>query len=108
MLLLEITSSRSWLRSGPRVSASVTLAILGGFFFALGASAFAQTSAADAKELLARGAQLIQSKPAEAVKLLQQALRLDPELPALQYQLGIAFHAIGDEADAEAELREAI
>ena len=61
-----------------------------------------------ASELLARGAQLISSKPAEAVKLLQQALRLDPELPALQYQLGLAFHAIGDEADAEAELREAV
>jgi VWFA-related protein len=57
---------------------------------------------------LARGVQLIESKPAEAVKLLQQALRLDPELPTLRYQLGLAFHAIGDEADAEAELREAV
>ncbi len=55
-----------------------------------------------------RGAQLIPSKPAEAVKLLQQALRLDPELPGLRYRLGIAFHAIGDEADAAAELREAV
>ena len=40
--------------------------------------------------------------------MLQQALRLDPELPTLRYQLGLAFHAIGDEADAEAELREAV
>jgi tetratricopeptide (TPR) repeat protein len=39
--------------------------------------------------------------------VLQEALRLDPELPTLRYQLGLAFHAIGDEADAEAELREA-
>jgi VWFA-related protein len=108
MLLLEITASRSWLRSEPRASASVTVAIFGGIFFALAASAFAQTSAPDTNALLARGVQLIQSKPAEAVKLLQQALRLNPELPALQYQLGIAFHAIGDEADAEAELREAV
>jgi VWFA-related protein len=84
------------------------LAILGGFFFAFAASVSAQNNAADASALLARAVQLIESKPAEAVKLLQQALRLDPELPALRYQLGLAFHAIGDEADAEAELREAV
>ena len=73
--------------------------------FALAASVCGQNSAS---ELLARGAQLISSKPAEAVQLLQQALRLDPELPTLRYQLGLAFHAIGDEADAEGELREAV
>jgi len=84
------------------------LTVFGGVFFALAACVSAQNSAADANELLARGVQLIQSRPAEAVKLLQQALRLNPELPALRYQLGLAFHAIGDEADAEAELREAV
>jgi VWFA-related protein len=73
--------------------------------FALAASLSAQDSAS---ELLTRGSQLIPSKPAEAVKLLQQALRLDPELPTLHYQLGLALHAIGDEADAEGELREAV
>ena len=57
---------------------------------------------------MARGVQLMESKPAEAVKLLQQAVRLDPELPTLRYRLGLAFHAIGDEADAQAELREAV
>jgi Flp pilus assembly protein TadD len=57
---------------------------------------------------MARGVQLIQSKPAEAVNLLQQALQLDSELPGLRYRPGIAFHAIGDEADAAAELREAV
>lgn len=62
----------------------------------------------NASELLARGEQLIPSKPAEAVRLLQQALRLNPALPALRYQLGLAYHAIGDEADAEVELREAV
>jgi VWFA-related protein len=82
----------------------MTLATFGGIFLALAA----QSTTTDANELLARGVQLIPSKPAEAVKLLQQALRLDPELPAVQYQLGIALHAIGDEADAEAELREAV
>lgn len=86
----------------------MTLATMGGFLFTLAASASAQDNPADAKELLARGVQLIESKPAEAVKMLQQALRLDPDLPTLRYQLGIAFHAIGDEADAEAELREAV
>lgn len=79
------------------------LATLGGVFLAL--AAMAQDTA---HELLARGVQLIESKPAEAVKVLQQALRIDPELPGLRYQLGLAFHAIGDEADAEAELLEAV
>jgi VWFA-related protein len=102
MLLLETTPSRSWLRRP-----GTALAIFTGFFFALAAGASAQSNA-DANALLARGVQLIESKPAEAVKVLQEALRLDPELPALRYQLGIAFHAIGDEADAEAELREAV
>jgi VWFA-related protein len=79
------------------------LATVGGFLLVLAAS-----PQDNANELLARGVQLIPSKPAEAVKVLQQALRLDPDLPALRYQLGLAFHAIGDEADAEAELREAV
>jgi len=78
------------------------LLALGGVFLAL--TAMAQDTA---HELLTRGVQLIESKPAEAVRILQQALRLDPELPGLRYQLGLAFHAIGDEADAEGELREA-
>jgi len=80
------------------------LATAGGFLLILAAGAPAQ----NANELLARGAQLIESKPAEAVKVLEQALRLDPDLPGLRYQLGLAFHAIGDEADAETELREAV
>ncbi len=89
-------------------SNSTTLAILGVVFFALALCASAQNSPADANELLARGIQLIQSKPAEAVKVLQQALRLDPDLPSLRYHLGLAFHVIGDEADAETELRQAV
>lgn len=79
------------------------LATFGAFLLAL----WAQNSGADANELLARGAQLIPTKPAEAVKMLREALRLDPELPTLRYELGLALHAIGDEAEAEAELREA-
>jgi VWFA-related protein len=79
-----------------------------GFLFALAAGASPQNSTADANELLAQGIQLTSSKPAEALKVLQQALRLDPELPTLRYRLGLAYHAIGDEADAEPELREAV
>jgi VWFA-related protein len=86
----------------------MTLAALGGVFVALAANASQQSNIGDANELLARGIELTPSKPAEAVKVLQQALRLDPELPTLRYRLGLAFHAIGDEADAEAELREAV
>ena len=71
-------------------------------------AAGAQEQAPDAAELLARGSALIASKPSEAVRLLAQALRLNPELPTLHYQLGLAYHAIGDEADAAAELREAV
>jgi VWFA-related protein len=99
---------REWFPARAHNRAAGALAIFGGVLFALAAGASPQNSAADANALLARGVQLIESQPAEAVKLLQQALRLDPELPALRYQLGIAFHAIGDEADAEAELREAV
>jgi len=82
----------------------MTLAILGGCLFVLSQ----QNSPPAANELLARGIQLMPSNPAGAVKVLQQALRLDPELPTLRYRLGLAFHAIGDEADAETELREAV
>ena len=99
---------REWFPARAQNHTIGALAIFGASFFALAASLSAQNTTADATALLARGVQLIQSKPAEAVKLLQEALRLDSELPALQYQLGLAFHAIGDEADAEAELREAV
>jgi VWFA-related protein len=65
----------------------------------------AQGSAAELRD---RGVQLIPTKPAEAVKVLQQALRLDANLRGLRLDLGLAYHAIGDEADAEFEFREAI
>jgi len=81
---------------------------LGAVLLVLAASLSAQNRPADAPALLARGAQLVESEPAEAVKILQQALRLDPELPELRYQLGLAYHGIGDEADAEAELQAAV
>lgn len=77
-----------------------------GLLCILSAAATAQTpSAAD---LLARGTRLIPSQPAEAVRLLEQALRLDSRLDGVQHELGLAYHAIGDEADAAAELREAV
>ena len=63
---------------------------------------------ADAKDLLTRGGALVETKPSDAIKLLREALRLDPELRGLHYQLGLAYHAIGDEAGAEAEFRKAV
>src|ERR1700678_2657222 len=78
-----------WWRRRFRLRLPIALVLL-----AFAATAFAQNNTMDANQLMSRGAQLIQSKPAEAVKLLQQALRLNPELPALRYQLGLAFHAI--------------
>jgi VWFA-related protein len=68
----------------------------------------AQSASPDARELMARGQSLIASRPAEALKLLQQALRVDPDLSGLHFQLGLAYHAIGDEADSEPEFREAL
>jgi VWFA-related protein len=82
--------------------------VISALFFALAIGATPQNSAPDARALLARGVELVPSKPAEAIKLLRQALQLDPNLPTLRYQLGLAYHAIGDEADAAGELREAV
>ena len=63
---------------------------------------------AAATELLNKGSQLVATQPAEAVKVLQEALRQDPGRSEIHYQLGLAFHAIGDLADAEAEFREVL
>jgi len=84
---------------------SLSLRFLACISFALASPALSQPTAAD---LIARATQLLATKPAESVKLLQQALQLDPQLPGLRYRLGIAYHAIGDEADAEAELSQAL
>jgi VWFA-related protein len=90
----------------------MTLAVSTAVFIALATGAFAQNNGPaatnDANVFLARGTALIQSQPAEAVRILEQTLRLDPERIDIRYQLGLAFHAIGDEADAAAELREAV
>lgn len=77
-----------------------------GLLFLLALTARAQNPTA--ADLLARGTRLLAAQPAEAVKLLEQALRLDSSLDGLQHELGLAYHAIGDEADAAAELREAV
>lgn len=74
------------------------------FLFALAARA----QSPGAGDLLARGTRLISSQPGEAVKLLEQALRLDSSLRGIHHQLGLAYHAIGDEADAAAEMRQAV
>jgi len=99
---------KSWLGPNRRLLRRPIFAIVICALAAAQAPAPDAPDARDAKDLLARGVQLIPTKPGEAVKLLQQALRLDPGLPGLRYQLGLAYHAIGDEADAAPELREAV
>jgi VWFA-related protein len=73
----------------------------------LALTAAAQDSA-DATALLSRGIALVATNPAEAVRVLRRAVQLEPGLPGLRHQLGLAYHATGDEADAEPELREAV
>ena len=63
--------------------------------------------AQDPKQLQSQAIAILNTKPAEALRLLQQAAVLEPDLPGLHNQLGLAYHAIGDEADAEPELRQA-
>jgi len=41
------------------------------------------------------------------VRLLERAARLEPGRADIQYRLGLAYHAVGDEADAANALREA-
>ncbi len=62
----------------------MTLAILGVCLLVLSQ----QNSPAEASELLARGVQLMPSKPAEAVRVLQQALRLDPRASHIAISIG--------------------
>lgn len=62
----------------------------------------------DAYELLARGVKLTQGgKPGEAVALLRDAVRLDPEMTAARFHLANALRNTGDPDGAERELREA-
>src|SRR5579872_6801311 len=94
---------RSWPERNNRAVPRIALATV---LFSIAAAA--QAPAPDANDLLARGTQLIAITPGEAVKLLEQARRLNSDLPGLRYQLGLAYHAIGDEADAAAELHVAV
>jgi VWFA-related protein len=65
--------------------------------------------AEDAWELLDRGESLTrESKPADAVTTLREALRLNPELPTARYRVAAALRAANDAAGAEAELRETL
>ena len=78
-------------------------------FVAIARTGPAQTGAnTDASVLLERGSALVATKPGEAVKILQEARKLDPARFEIRYQLGLAYHATGDGADAQAELLEAI
>jgi VWFA-related protein len=66
-------------------------------------------TAENAWELLDRGISLAEdNKPGEALSVLHEALRLNPEMAAGHYHLAAAMRATSDFAGAEAELREAV
>jgi tetratricopeptide (TPR) repeat protein len=74
-----------------------------------GIPAMAVSSADDPWELLDRSISLAgESKPAESIALLREALRLNPEMAAARYHLAGTLRETGDLAGAEAELREAL
>jgi VWFA-related protein len=63
----------------------------------------------DAREALVDGIVLLRKgQPAEAVPVLKEAVRLDPDAAEPHYHLGVALHETHDLAGAEAELREVV
>ncbi len=67
------------------------------------------SGADDPWEMLDRSISLArENRPAEAVALLREALRLDPEMAPARYHLAATLRETGDSAGAEAELREAL
>jgi len=67
------------------------------------------SNADDAWEMLDRSIALArENQTVEAIALLREALRLNPEMPAARYHLAATLHATGDLAGAEAESREAL
>ena len=76
---------------------------------AAGMPVVAVSTAEDPWEMLDRSISLArENQPGEAVSLLREALRLNPDLTAARYRLATALQSAGDHAGAEAELREAV
>ncbi len=74
-----------------------------------GIPAAAVSTAEDPWEMLDSSISLAREKhQAEAVALLREGLRLNPEMTAARYRLAAALETAGDHAGAEAELREAV
>jgi VWFA-related protein len=74
-----------------------------------GISTVAVSGAEDAWEMLDRGISLArENKPAEAIALLREILRLNPEMSAARYHLAATLRETGDSTGAEAELREGL
>ncbi len=74
-----------------------------------GIPAVAAPSGEDAYELAVRGLTLIRDgKPGEAIAPLREALRLNPDLAVVHFNLGNALRETGDGAGAETESREAV
>ena len=63
----------------------------------------------DADALVFKGQLLnLENKPAEAVPVLQEAVKSNPDNPAAHSQLGTSYSRTGDSAAAEREWREAV
>jgi tetratricopeptide (TPR) repeat protein len=66
-------------------------------------------NAKDADGLVFKGQVLnLQNKPAEALPVLQEAIKSNPENPVAHSQLGTSYSRTGDSAAAEREWREAV
>ncbi|HEY2962287.1 MAG TPA: tetratricopeptide repeat protein [Pyrinomonadaceae bacterium] len=62
-----------------------------------------------ARELLARGRELYRNdQDEEAVKVFQQAVKLDPDLAEAHFRLGLGYEALGKRDEAEAQYKKAV
>ena len=64
---------------------------------------------ARARELLEKGKALyLDDQDAESVLALQEAVRLDPDLPQAHFRLGLGYESLGKREEAESEYKKAV